>query len=280
MKATLNAISPLFPYGFYVQWTLTDVPMGTTGVFKFDLYRSGGAAGPWDPLATGLENQYAFHDDFSLPFATTTRDVVRPNQLNQFRDFYYRLVVTPPSGAPFEVIDNTSPLYEGSLYDLRMMQIQRKAIRDFRLSLKFNGTKAVVLKRRHWGTRCTCVDKTTRELLRAACVKCWGTGFLGGYWDPIITYARRLPSSNTSAITPESKSDANDIQFRMPDYPALEQDDVIVFLKDNTRWRVDVTTSTQIRLQDTHQVVSGQAYDKGHIIYRYVVKTDQKAPLF
>lgn len=278
MKLSLSAISPLFPYGFYVQWSLAGVT--TPGAYKFDLYRSGGMTGPWDLVAGGLENQYAFRDDFTSPVPMTTADVVRPNQLNQFRDYAYRVVATSPSGEVTEVIDNSSPLYEGSLFDRKMMQQQRKAIRDFRLSCKFNGTKAVVLKRRHWGTRCICVDKPTKETIRSACIKCWGTGVIDGYWAPILTFARRLPSANASAITPENKSDANDVQFRLPDVPALEQDDVIVFLKDNSRWRIDTVTSTQIRLQDTHQVVSGQAFDKGHVIFRYAVRTDQIKALF
>jgi hypothetical protein len=66
----------------------------------------------------------------------------------------------------------------------------------------------------------------------------------------------------------------------MPDYPSLEADDIIVFLKDNTRWRVDQGTQTQIRLQDVHQVVSAQALDHGHIIYRLPVDTSQIHPLF
>lgn len=266
MKLSIPAITALFPYGYYVQWSMDRAV--ESGSYKFSLYRSGGSSGPWDAVAENLVNQYSFEDRFTKPFEQTTPDVVRPNQLNQFRDFWYRVVVTTPSGGSLDVVDNVSPLFEGTLADRKMFQYQRKALRDFCLQLKLNGTPVAILKRRHWGVRCTCVDKATRELVRSACVKCWGTGFLEGYWDPIYTRARRAPSSNSSAVTPENKSDANDIRFWLPDIPALEQDDLIIFLKDNTRWRVDVTTSTQIRLQDTHQVISGQALDKGDIVYR------------
>lgn len=278
MKARITAITSLFPYGFYVQWTLDKAT--ESGAYKFSVYRSGGSAGPWELLAENLVSQYSFEDTFTVPVEESTPDVVRPNQLNQFRDFWYRVVATAPSGSVTEVVDNTGPLFEGTLADRKMFQHQRKALRDFRLQLKLNGTPVAILKRRHWGQRCTCVDKATRESVRSQCAKCWGTGFIDGYWSPIYTKARRAPSSNSSAVTPESKSDANDIRFWLPDVPALEQDDLIIFLKDNTRWRVDVTTSTQIRLQDTHQVISGQALDKADIVYRIRVQPRADKALF
>jgi hypothetical protein len=278
MDAQLLNIAPLYPDGFFIQWTLTNA--NESGAYVFDLYRSGGREGPWDVIATNLQNQYAFIDRFEVPEALTTEDVLRPNQLNQFREYAYKLVATSPSGAKAQVIDTNGPNFEGALNDRKMNQYWRKSVRDFRLTLKFNGTRCIVLKRKHWGTRCDCVDKKTREIVRSSCKRCWGTGLVDGYWTPFATYARRNVSSNASAITPEAKSDSNDVKFWMPDYPSLEADDIIVFLKDNTRWRVDQGTQTQIRLQDVHQVVSAQALDHGHIIYRLPVDTSQIHPLF
>jgi len=278
MKLIITALSPLFPKGNYVQWSITKGP--TTPPITFDVYRSGGMEGPWEPIASGLTDQYAFVDDFTKTIKKTDDSRIRPNQLNQFRDFCYRIVAKDSGGEVAEAIDNSSPLSFGSIIDKKMLQIQRAAVLNFRRSLRFNGTEAVILKRRHWGTRCVCVDKGTKEALRSGCTKCWGTGITDGYWAPVVTAARKAPSSNSSAITPENKSDSNDIHFWLPDIPALEQDDVIVFLRENSRWRIDTVAQTQIRLQDTHQVVSGQAIDKSSIIYRIPVRLNQTKALF
>ena len=65
----------------------------------------------------------------------------------------------------------------------------------------------------------------------------------------------------------------------MPDYPSLECDDVIVFLRDKSRWRIDQTVGTEIRLQPVHQVVSAQVIDRSNILYTLSVNPDVVNPL-
>jgi len=269
LQLKIVAIAPLYPDGFFIQWSLTDAT--ESGTYVFDIYRAGGNEGPWYLIADGLTDQYAFIDRFDEPFPGTTQNVLRPNQLNLFREYVYKVAVRSPSGLIAQEIEGTQALHEGLINDQKMAQYRRKAIRDFRLSLKFNGTRCVILKRRHWGVRCVCVDKKTKEIVRSSCTKCTGTGIVGGYWNPVTTYTRRNVATNASAITPENKSDTNDAKFWMPDFPSLEVEDVIVFLKENSRWRIDQVVQTQIRLQDVHQVVSAQSLDRGHIIYRLPV---------
>lgn len=268
----ITAITPLYPNGFFLQWDLKDA--SDSGSYVFDVYRSGWREGPWDPIATGLTDRYAFTDKFELPYTVTSESVLRPNQLALYRAFWYRVVVTTPSGKVFEVIEDYHPRDDGALNDRKMNQYQRKATRDFRLSLKFNGTKCAILKRRHWGARCGCVDKKTREIVRSSCKICWGTGLVGGYWAPHVTYARRNVTTNASAVTAQGKSDATDTKFWMPDFPSLENEDVIVFFRDRSRWRIDQTVGTEIRLQFVHQVVSAQMIDHSHILYQLPVDPD------
>jgi hypothetical protein len=278
LQLKIVAIAPLYPDGFFIQWSLTDAT--ESGTYVFDVYRSGGQEGPWDQIAVELSDQYAFIDKFAAPYPKTTQDVLRPNQLTLFREYVYKVVVRSPSGTVAEAIDGTRALQEGFLNDQKMAQYRRKCIRDFRLSLKFNGTRCVILKRRHWGVRCICVDKKTKEIIRSSCTKCTGTGIVGGYWNPISTYTRRNVAVNTSAVTNEGKSDSNDAKFWMPDFPSLEVDDVIVFMKENSRWRIDQVAQTQIRLQDVHQVISAQSLDHGHILYRLPVDPTKMNPLY
>lgn len=278
MEPTIKAITPLYPHGFFVQWDVRDAT--ESGVYTFDIYRSGWNEGPWEKLAGGLIDQYAYVDRFGAPFSQTTESVLQPNQLALYRPFWYRVVVTSPSGKIAEAVENFHPRDEEAINDRKMSQYHRKALRDFRLSLKFNGTRCFILKRKHWGVRCECVDKKTREIVRSSCRKCWGAGIIGGYWSPHVTYARRNVTTNASAITPQGKSDATDTKFWMPDFPSLESEDVIVFARDKSRWRIDQTVSTEIRLQQVHQVVSAQVIDRSHILYQFPVDPDVMEALF
>lgn len=274
MNIKITRLSALFPFGYFVQWTITDVTPSDSGVYLFTLYRSGGPSGPWDKIFEGTD-QYAFNDKFNAQ--PSSLDELRPNSLRFFQEVHYRVTVKLPSGETIETQEETGPAFA----DRKMSQYLRKAQRDFRLTLKFNGTPIVVLKKRRWGVRCAkCTDKRTKEVVRPNCMECWGTGFVGGYWNPVVTFARSNVSANTSNIGPNQKSDANDGMFWIPDYPSLERDDIIVRLADNRRFRLDQQIETQIQLNSVHQEVPGQELPHDHILYRFAVNPDSIEALY
>ena len=274
MKVRFTKFSAVFPFGYYVQWTVGDLDPAESGSFKFSLYRSGGPNGPWETLFEGVD-QYSYLDKFNA--VPSTFDELQPNSMRMFMEPFYRVVCTLPSGGTAEEIDQTRP----QTTDRKMAQYLRKTQRDFRLSLKFNGTRVIVLKKRRWGTRCLkCFDRRTKEVVRPNCRECWGTGFVEGFWAPFLTYARSSTTQNTSVITPSQKSDANDCTFWLPDYPQLERDDVIVRLADQRRFRVDQQVETQIQLNSVHQEVGSQQIPMDNVVYRIPVDPDTLSPLY
>lgn len=264
----------LWPYGHLIQWELKNDAI--SGDYTFAVYRSGFLNGPWDLAAQGLVNTFAFRDTFPQKPGTSAPNEVRPNQLGGFRNFYYKVTVTGPTGETAETIDEVGPTA-----NRHMSNFRRKAIRDLGLVLrKYSGSKVALLKRRRWGTRCLkCVDPRTKEVTRAACVSCWGTGIVDGYWAPVLTYARRSASNNVSVITPEQKSDANDCKIWMPETPTMERDDIVVFMNDQRRYRLDQVMQTEIQLESVHQVLSAQEIARDHVIYKLHVSPDIN-PLF
>lgn len=274
----ITASVGLPPKGYFIQWTTDDAT--ESGQYVFELFRSGGPVGPWEPVTGPISNTYSHFDDFTVPTAKTTALELRPNLFGLFREFVYRIVMTSPSGKTYEAIADIGANFDGAPADVKMNQYLRKIIRDFRLTLKFNGTPCMLLKRRRWGVRCVCVDKATKEIMRASCKKCWGTGLVGGYWAPFPLAVRRNTGTNGSVIAPAGKGDSNDVKFWMADFPNVEQDDLLVFLKDQRRFRLDQATQTEIRLRLAHQVVSAQEIEHGNILYQLPVRLDQSKPLY
>lgn len=274
MKLRFTKFSAIFPYGYFVQWTIDDLDAAESGDFQFTLYRSGGPEGPWEKLFEG-QDQYSYLDKFTA--TQSTLDELQPNSMRMFDEIHYRVDCLLPSKTTLTVRDNTSAWDP----DRKMQQYLRKTQRDFRLSLKFNGTRVVVLKKRRWGPRCLkCFDRRTKEVVRPNCRECYGTGFLQGYWTPFLTYARSNVTSNTTTITPMQKSDANDCTFWLPDYPQLERDDIIIRLTDQRRFRLDQQVETQIQLNTVHQEVGSQQIPLDNIVYRLLVTPDAVSPLY
>jgi hypothetical protein len=260
----------LYPTGVLIQWHLNRI--NESGTFKTTISRSGGMAGPWEILAENLENTYAYVDKLNA-----INGVIKPNLLNEFKSIYYKIEVTTPSGKIIETIEETGPSVKG-----KMAGFQRKLVRDLLVQLKkFNGTRVAILKRKLWGEYCPkCFDKKTKEVVRSGCKTCWGTGFVGGYWTPMLSYARRAPGNASTAITPDQRSETSDVKIWTIDVPGLDVDDIFVFLEDNRRFRIDTTAQPEIQLTPTGQMFNAQEFNRDHIIYNLKVDTDTAYPLF
>lgn len=273
MKVRITRTTAVFPTGQFVQWAILDPT--ESGDYVFELARSGGPEGPWDPVQGPLTSQYAVLD--RLDQRPETLNYTRPNQLTIYDHLYYRVTCTTPSGAVLRDTVETSP---DTLHP-RMAGPRRKLMRDFMLSLKFNGTPTLLLKRKTWGVRCTrCYDTRTKQIMRSECRACWGTGFTEGYWTPVRSYSRRGVSGTNVINSPESKTEGNEVQIWLPVFPQMEKDDVLVNLHDQRRFVVERQVQTEIQLAGVHQVLTCKELGHDHVLYRYPVAPDTLSPLY
>lgn len=266
MNVTITKTTPLTPHGNFVQWTLSNCPPDR---YFFDLHRSGSRQGPWEKVVERLEGTYSYIDRFVALPGTTRDTAVRPNQLSNLRNFYYRVTVTNSAGQV-----QTDSCEVGATLEPKQRQLLRALTHAEWRAFRYNGVPVALLKRKRWGVRCKkCVDPTTKELLRGACTNCWSTGFEGGYWNPVLTYARRAPLQETSQITPEGKTNISNTRMVLLAIPRMEQGDLIVFIRDNKRFFVDQQVETQLKTVPVHQVVLLTEVTASDVVYRIDVST-------
>lgn len=246
------------------------------GSYVFEVYRAGSPEGPWTTLVTGHVDQYNYSDVLPLTETPAERAV---NQLSLARGIFYKVVVTPPSGCDnkVEVVSAVEPRLDG-----RQRLLKRKMLRDESMMLgKLNGVEVAVVKRMHWGPRCTkCYDKFTKEVVRASCTACYGTGFSPGYFKPIITLGRRGVLPNAKQVSPQGQSEFRPTQVTILDVPKIEPDDILVFLKDNRRFVVKAVIQTELRTVGVHQKLEVSEIARSSIEYRLVVDPSRIPPLF
>jgi hypothetical protein len=274
MTVEITRLLPLFPRGVFLQWDLINPT--EVGSFRFDVYRSGGPEGPWEPLALGGVDIYNFSD--VLP-TTSTQEVGAINQLSLTRGIFYRVVVTPPSGCDneVEVVSIVEPRLDGP-----QRLLKRKILRDESLTFKkLNGVEVAVCKRMHWGPRCTvCWDKTTKAVTRANCSTCFGTGFTPGFFAPILTLGRRGTLPAAKQLAPQGIAEYRPTQVTILDAPKVEPDDVLVFLKDNKRFIVKAVIQTELKTVGVHQKLEVSELARSSVEYRIVVDPTRIPPLF
>ena len=271
LSVQITRLLPLFPHGVFLQWDLSSPT--ESGPYLFDVYRAGSPEGPWTPLSLGAVDQFNYLD--VLP-ADVPND---PNQLSLVRGIFYRVVVTPPSGEDnqVDVVSEVEPRLDG-----KQRLLKRKIFRDQSMMLKkLNGVEVAVIKRMHWGPRCTkCYDKYTKEVVRSNCTACYGTGFSPGYFAPIITLGRRGTLPSAKQVSPQGVAEYRPTQVTILDVPKVEPDDILVFLRDNKRFVVKAVIQTELKTVGIHQKLEVSELARSSIEYRLVVDPLRTPPLF
>jgi hypothetical protein len=268
---------PLHPKGIFVQWTLKNP--AESGTYKFFLYRSANENGPWETVVENLTDTYAFLDTFLLPPGLTTETHRRPNLMALTRTFVYRVICLPPTGEQLEAVSSVGPHFEQSPSGRKAAEHWRRGTKNFQIHMKYEGSPVAILKRKVWGERCPiCTDKITRTPTRGACKVCYGNAFTGGYWNPVYVRIRRGAPNSVTLNTPEQKVDTNKVRIWLPGIPQVDVDDVLVFLRDNRRFKIDSHVQTEITLIPVHQLVDSVELERGHVVYQFKVSPDE-APL-
>ncbi len=282
MKAFITKITPWHPRKIRIQWELDEV--GESGTFTFDVERSGSPGGPWTVVESGLTNVYTYDDMLVTEDADT---------LSLSRDIYYRIKVTPPSGASnsvYSLITNTDGQTETEQLDpipaigyrvnapgqyevspetnktqrprrterTRLFLLRRTILRhELILLKKLIGIEFYLLKRRHFGTRCAaCYDPYTNEVIKGHCDTCFGTSWTGGYFDPILILGRRKVSQVQTQIGKQTKDDTNHPQIQVLDFPLVDEGDILVEKQHNKRFLVKQRYHTTLKTITVHQTLS------------------------
>lgn len=273
-KVKIQRTTALFPNGVFVQW---DIESDESGVHYVDVLRAGAPEGPWEPVVSQLANAYNVLDDLQ-PVATPVVPREAPNQYSLARQIYYRVDVTPPSGTVF----SSEPLPVEPHLDTRTKLLKRKIQRDQAVGYKrLNGIPIIVLKRRRWGERCpVCYDETTKQALVEHCTTCFGTSFVGGYWQPVLIRGRREAASVQTNVSSHGDNDVKIADFNILDYPLVEYQDVIIDLVRGDRYEVQRAHETELKSVPVHQKVTASLLNRGSVEYTVLVDPYATPPLY
>jgi hypothetical protein len=270
MQAVITKTTALFPSRIFLQWDLIDP--SESGVYVVDVERSEAPEGPWLTIAHALSNAFHYVDDLLLNLPA---DQVSKEGLNLFsvqRNVYYRVIVTPPSGRNNAVTSDARSIEPGLDKNARLLK--RKILRDETVAFqRLNGIELMVLKKKHWGYRCTdCFDPVTKDIILEHCSNCYGTGFVEGYATPIKIRGRIAPQPTQTQISPHGMLETTHTRLTVLDYPELEPGDLVVDLRRNDRYVVKQVTPTTLKTVTVHQVATVSLLARDAV--EYEIKVD------
>ena len=282
LTVQITRVVPIYPDSVFIQWEIEarDPPAGA-GAIEMAVYRSESPAGPWDLISSTpiQDGQFFFVDDLTTPATSNLRALSR-------NWYYYVRAVNGAEEADSKAVDllenfedvleQRSPLparfqdahLRGSK---RLILLRRKILRDLWILLEKvkKGWKFAILKRKHYGSRCTntqCWDPATRQALLQNCPVCHGTGWVDGYYDPFYTIGERRPTPIQEKID-ASRSEEEVHRFMFLDYPALAKKDILVDVERNERFCVETVQPTEMQGIRVQQYVTATKLDRVDAVY-------------
>lgn len=101
------------------------------------------------------------------------------------------------------------------------------------------GVPVMIFKKRREGLNCPeCWDNVLKRVTKSNCTTCYGTGRLGGYYPPIEAWMLIDPDPTLAQVTDWGRSQPDQVDVQFTNYPLLVDDDVIVEMRTDKRWKV------------------------------------------
>jgi len=290
LEVRLTRLVPLPQNEVFLQWEVEarDTPAGAS-TLQMAVYRSESPAGPWTLVSSALEDQFYFTDTLNAG------DKAHFGALSRNWYYYVRAVngVEEANSKSMDLFEVSQDILEQReslptrFQDLglhrdrkRLVLIRRKILRDLWILLsKVEGRKYAILKRRHMGTRCTndeCWDPATRQALLQNCPVCRGVGWVDGYYNPFYTLAIKKPAP-VQETDNEAQGQRETHRFMFLHFPYLEEDDVIVDVETNERFKLGIVTPTEVKGVRVQQYTTGNKLSRDDAAY--TIEVDREVPL-
>ena len=193
------------------------------------------AGGPWEVLANDLYDSCFFID-------------TRRRNYNKFMDENYRLRLIVPGeheGDDPKEEYVSDVVQAGQFKAYPFSSEAENVIRQAEKAIELSGVTGVLLKKKHWGSRCThCTDFEDEMTVNEHCPWCLGTGYAGGFYNGISMSIIKDKIENNEQQGPAHVDDSELVTGRCIAYPWVRYMDVWVEDKTNKRYEIVQATPT------------------------------------
>lgn len=250
-------VLPLFPRIIFIQWEVENNLY--VGDIKFDILKGHSPGGPFDKVNHLPQiNTFFYKDRYETP-------------LSKLYDVYYKIVGTDQLGEKFESEPtNLFPKQDDVNFCYSQLDIATEITRREKLLLeRFTGVPCTVLKRKHFGSRCSeCYNFVTEEVTYSDCKECFGTGFLDGYYTPIKVRLQFDPAIRQQVTTDRlaTKEDISTSAWTI-NVPVLKKADIVVEDRTNKRWHVHEVQLTELQHTPVRQIMRLREIEHGNPAY-------------
>lgn len=238
-----------------LQWEIEDTEESPYD-YTFQMERSEGPMGPWDPVSKEFSDRYFFRD-------------VMTNQGYKHRQYWYRIKITRKSDSEVTYSSSVAQKAEADLIALEVRRLESMLFEEF------VGRQCYLFPVRTFGQRCSCFDHVSGQRLRSQCLDCFDTTYIRGYHDPISVWVQFDPGGKHIEVhQPYTETTQSNTAARMTDFPPCKPRDLIVEAGENARWRVERVGTTQRLRATLHQELTLHGIPRSDIEFKVPVNVD------
>lgn len=248
LKATSIYSSHFIYISFSIEDTTEDISK-----YRFDLYRSNSPTDNFNLIHTNIL-RFEFCD-YSV------------NLLNPEIKYFYKIkTINLSTGKEtfsdvFSVIDKKGDEYTYYLQELY----------DLYLDAVINNSELLLIKKIRTGQRCDCYDDVRNSSSEGnKCRKCWGTGYVGGYYSPIKIMANfyNTQGEQEEMIATGTIETKSPIQLWVPAFPIVQENDILLDTSTNQRSKVMSVRPSIKNGKVIRQTLEISKIPEGDLIYR------------
>ena len=210
-----------------LSWTLTSgTVIPEDAILQVENSRAGG---PWEVLDNTVKDQCFYVD-------------TRRRNYNKFMNENYRLRLTVPSTDEEYVSD---VVQAGQFKAYPFSSEAENVIKQAEKAIELSGVTGVLLKKKHWGERCThCTDFDNEMTVNEHCPYCLGTGFAGGFYNGLSMSLIKDKIEGDEKQGQANVEESEVVTARCIAYPWVRYMDVWVEDQTNKRYEITHVTPT------------------------------------
>jgi len=237
---------------FYVEWDMTPGSGESVDDWKFQIHWA------FDP-ASGFLPVTDENDD-PIEIDGAVGPLVYDHQHLQYdfnKDRYYKVLAIFKAD---EDINFFSSIVYIGMYSDGHHETMRHA--EETLYSMYHGEPCIIIKRKSFGARCpTCWSVQRQQRTKTHCDTCNGTGYVVGYYQPIIIQISFDSDPKKVDSQKEWENVYDTKRARLSNYPLVRSKDLIVNQDDNKRYVISHVETTKLpRVSQDAQILSKQNY--------------------
>ena len=212
----------------------------------------------------------ATEDDWQLIAETTDQPWLydkNPVWPGKGLNVFYRVQLVDGNGRVYV----SAPASAGTYWERYDWSLVREILRkETMVQRKRAGVKGWLLQRRYWGDRCDCTDPDTGQVRDPLCENCYGTGIIGGFYDPFEYWVIMDPSRRLAKLDAEQGLMVQNLEtVRALAYPRPQPGDFWVHSGTNQRFIINGEAAAVARHRGIDLILNLrlEEVDRSHPVY-------------